>query len=57
MLENKVKHKDIEVLKLEQDLKSFADSTSVDNAKLCEHCSSDRDSKSNLNAYRKFLRK
>ena len=44
MLENNVKHKDIEVLKLEQDLKSFADSTSVDNAKLCEHCSSDSES-------------
>ena len=57
MLGNKVKHKDIEVLKLEQDLKSFADSTSVDNAKLCEHCSSDSDSEGNLNAYRKFSRK
>ena len=56
MLENNVKHKDIEVLKLEQDHKSFAASTSVDNAKLCEHCSSD--SESNLTMHTgNFLRK
>ena len=48
MLENKVKVKDLEVIRLEKELETFGASTSINNIQTCVSCSSDIENESSF---------